>query len=256
MENWILVPIGIIIASFASLIGIGGGLLWAPYFIFFHGFDPQKAILFSFLIQFVGMGSATFWNIRHNNIYWKIVLFFLPIIIAGVIAGAYLNQRVADPQLLKGVLGLVSISVSIYFAFQTEKYDTVLTLDTSTTPTVKQQGQSFFFGIVSGLFSVGISDFLVPLMRSSLKIPMKHSIGTSLFLNFCLAIVGAGTHLSFSHYQPDMGMAYIIFFSWIGVFIGGQIGPKLANVIDEGRLKEVFIFTLLLIGIHLIYQSL
>lgn len=256
MENWLLIPIGITIASFASLIGIGGGLLWAPYFILFRGFDPQKAILFSFLIQFVGMGSAAFWNVRHRKIYWRLVLYFLPVIILGVIAGAFLSQRVADPRFLKGVLGVVSIFVSIYFAFQTERYDAVLSLDRTITPSVKQQGQGLFFGVLSGLFSVGISDFLVPVMRSRLRIPMKYSIGTSLLLNFCLAIVGAVTHLSFSRSSPDNEMLTILVFSWIGVFIGGQLGPKLASVIDEGRLKEIFIFTLLLMGIHLIYKSL
>ncbi len=256
MENWVLIPIGITIASFASLIGIGGGLLWAPYFILFRGFDPQKAILFSFLIQFVGMGSATSWNVRHRNIYWKLVLFFLPVIVVGVVIGAFLNQRVADPRLLKGILGVVSIFVSLYFAFQTERYDTVLTLDKSTQPTVQQQGQSLFFGILSGLFSVGISDFLVPVMRSKLKIPMKYSIGTSLFLNFCLALAGALTHLSFTNHTLNREMMSILLFSWVGVFIGGQLGPKLASIIEEGRLKEIFIFTLLLIGIHLIYKTL
>jgi uncharacterized membrane protein YfcA len=237
MENWLLVPIGIIIASFASLIGIGGGLLWAPYFILGQGFDPPNAILFSFLIQFVGMGSATFWNIRHKNIYWKLVIYFLPVIVLGVIAGAFLNQRVADPQLLKGMLGIVSIFVSIYFAFQTERYDAVFNLDRTITPTTRQQGQSFVFGCLSGLFSVGITDFLVPVMRRRLKIPMKYSIGTSLLLNFCLALVGAATHLAFSQDTPDMEMVNILMFSWIGVFIGGQLGPKLANIMDESSLK-------------------
>ena len=256
LEYIILIPIGIFIASFASLIGIGGGLLWAPYFILFHGFNPQDAIMFSFLIQFVGMGSATFWNLRHKYIFWNMVTRLLPFIAIGVTAGAFLNQKVASPRLLEGILGMVSIFVSIFFAFQTERYDTILTVDLSSRPPAWLKGQSLFFGTLSGLFSVGIGDFLIPLFRARLKIPMKYSIGTSLFLNFSLAVIGALVHFSFSdHHFTDHSLSILIF-SWMGVFMGGQLGPKLASIINETRLKEIFIFALLLIGIHLIYRAL
>ena len=37
--------------------------------------------------------------------------------------------------------------------------------------------------------------------------------------------------------------------------IGGQIGPRLAERINERKLKDIFIFLLTLIGIHLIYNA-
>ncbi|MEA3332577.1 MAG: TSUP family transporter, partial [Pseudomonadota bacterium] len=40
-----------------------------------------------------------------------------------------------------------------------------------------------------------------------------------------------------------------------GVLIGGQIGPRITGYINERMLKEVFIFMLTLIGIHLIYNA-
>jgi penicillin amidase len=40
-----------------------------------------------------------------------------------------------------------------------------------------------------------------------------------------------------------------------GVIIGGQVGPWFTEKINERMLKEVFIFLLTLIGIHLIYNS-
>jgi uncharacterized membrane protein YfcA len=40
-----------------------------------------------------------------------------------------------------------------------------------------------------------------------------------------------------------------------GVLIGGQIGPLVITKIDERQLKEVFVFLLTLIGVHLVYRS-
>ena len=256
MEDISLIPIGMVIATFASLIGIGGGLLWAPYFILVRGFDPHLAVMFSFLIQFVGMGSATLYNIRKKNIFWKMVVQLLPFIVVGVLAGAFLNQRVANPEILKGILGIVSLVVSIFFAFQTEKYDAEMLIDRSTKPPLWLRVQALFFGSISGLLSIGIGDFLIPVMRSKLKIPMRFSIGTNLFLNFSLALTGALFHLSFAEYSIEPGMFRMLGYAWLGVLVGGQLGPKLLNVVDDHRVKEIFVYALLLVGIHLIYSSL
>ena len=40
-----------------------------------------------------------------------------------------------------------------------------------------------------------------------------------------------------------------------GVIIGGQIGPRLTEKINDRMLKDVFVFLLTLIGIHMIYNS-
>jgi hypothetical protein len=40
-----------------------------------------------------------------------------------------------------------------------------------------------------------------------------------------------------------------------GVIVGGQIGPRIAGIINDRILKEIFVFLLTLIGIHLIYNA-
>ncbi|MCP4133465.1 MAG: sulfite exporter TauE/SafE family protein [bacterium] len=256
MEHWTLIPIGACIATFASLIGIGGGLLWAPYLILVEGMQPQEAVIFSFMIQFVGMGSATFTNIRNKTIYWKLAVRLLPFIAIGLILGAVINQVITtEPQYLEMGLGVVSIIVSLFFAFQTERYDMHMTEDREIKPPLWLQGQSSLFGTISGIFSIGIGDFLIPVMRSKLKIPMPNAVGTSLFLNFALAFMGAIFHFVLSSHTFSAGRMELLIFSWVGVIIGGQIGPKLSTIIGDNRLKEMFVFALLLIGIHLIYHS-
>jgi uncharacterized membrane protein YfcA len=256
MDLWYLIPIGICIATFASLIGIGGGLLWAPFLILVLKIDPKVAVLISFIIQLVGMGSATFSNIRNKLIFWKLAVRVLPFIALGVMVGSFLNQRLANPQFLEMGLGIVSIFVSLFFAFQTERYDANLNLDKSLLPPLWFKTQSGFFGIISGLFSVGIGDFLIPIMRTRMKIPMKYTIGTSLFLNFSIAFTGSIFSFGLSTTALNQHHLWILGYSWIGVIIGGQLGPRLSNTVADSRLKEIFIFALLLIGIHLIYQSL
>lgn len=256
LENVLLMPIGMLFAGFASLVGIGGGLLWAPYFILIRGFDPQQAVIYSFLLQCVGMASATFVNIRSKKIFWNLALRVIPFVLVGVFVGSFLNQRVAQPQVLQRILGIVCLVISIIFAFHAERYDESMQLDTSIRPPFKMRFITMGFGSLSGLLSIGVSDFLVPMFRGWLKIPMHYAIGTSLFLNACIALTGGSFNLFLSSQPLNMEMLQILVFGWIGVVIGGQLGTRLMHIIDEAKVKEIFIFVLLMMGIHLIYKSL
>jgi len=47
----------------------------------------------------------------------------------------------------------------------------------------------------------------------------------------------------------------VILWALPGVILGGQIGPRITTRINERLLKEIFIFLLTLLGIHLIYNA-
>lgn len=237
------------------MVGIGGGLLWAPFFILFWKIDPYRAILFSFLIQSVGMGSATITNIRKGLIYWRLSSGLIVPVFCGVLLGAYLNSRIADPVLLERGLGFLSIAVSIYFASRTEYYRAAFNENRNVGPTHRIRFMSAISGAVSGMFSIGIGDFLIPLFRGKLKIPMSNAIATALFLNFSVALFGSLFHLVLSREPFSSDIALFLLPAWGGVLVGGQFGPRLSTIIDDARLKEIFIFLLLILGIHLIYQS-
>ena len=250
-----LVPIGFGIATLASLLGIGGGILWAPYLILVRGLEPTLAIMTSMLIQSIGMGSALSNYIRKRMIYWNVSLGILPFIIVGLICGAYLNQKVASKQFLEGGLGIVTMIMAIFFAFQTEDYDIKLITDKNIKAPLKVKTGTIFFGSLSGLFSIGVGDFVIPILRTKMKIPMQNAIGISHFLNFSVALIGGILHVILSKHSYTDFM-YIVLFAGIGVFIGGQVGPRLGEKIGDAKMKEIFIFILLLLGIHLIFQAL
>lgn len=253
--NLYLIPVGALIATTASFLGIGGGLLWAPYLILVRGIDPQTAVMLSLLIQIAGMGSATIRNVRNRSIFWKLLLRLLPFIIAGSLVGSFIAQRLPSGWFLKMGLGILSIVISLYFAFKTERYGIDLNLDRSTRPSLPVMAVSGFFGALAGLFSIGVSDFLIPMMRSRLKIPMAHAIGTCLFINFSIALISGLFHAALSGGTFTDDLAGLLICAWTGAFLGGQLGPRLSALIEDERLKEIFIFALLLLGIHMIYQS-
>ena len=70
-------PAGVIIASLASAVGIGGGILWMPFFIIFLKLEPETAVVTSLLVQTAGMGSGSAAFIRKKKADLSLAGFFL-----------------------------------------------------------------------------------------------------------------------------------------------------------------------------------
>ena len=60
-------PAGVIIAALASAVGIGGGILWMPFFIIFMKIPPETAVVTSLVVQTAGMGSGSTAFIRKKT---------------------------------------------------------------------------------------------------------------------------------------------------------------------------------------------
>ncbi len=58
-ETWFAFPTGILIATAASAMGLGGGILWMPFFLIVMKLRPETAVVTSLLIQSAGMASGS-----------------------------------------------------------------------------------------------------------------------------------------------------------------------------------------------------
>jgi len=255
MEYWSLFPVGIMIATFASMMGLAGGIVWVPYLILVMNMNPHEAILLSFAIQIVGMGSGVSNYIRSKKVYWNLAGSMAPFIFVGIMIGSYLSQRVAGAEVMKFVMGGVAMTIAVFFASQTEAYDEVLNTDAKIKAPLWLRFSGIFMGTISGFLSIGIGDLLIPAIRSKLKVAMPNAVATALILNFSVAIIASTTHMalrtgSLAKFVPPF------LFGAAGVFIGGQLGYFFSSRVNEQRLKEMFIFLLMIIGLHMIYHAL
>jgi len=105
--------------------------------------------------------------------------------------------------------------------------------------------------VASGMLSISIGEWLVPLMRSKLSLNMGVAVATSVATIFGVCVMGALFHMVLGGEVNTSALMWAI----PGVIIGGQIGPRIAERVNDKILKDVFIFLLTLIGIHLIYNS-
>lgn len=243
-------PAGIIIASVVSAVGIGGGILWMPFFILFLKLTPETAVVTSLLVQTAGMGSGSLVFMRKKTADLHLAGLFLVVTIPGLALGALFTHLLSSAN-LELALGILTLTTAFLFVSVNHKYADTGMHRVPVKRALRYSGIIAVLSVASGMLSVSIGEWLVPLMRSQLKLRMRAAVATSIVTIFGTCIAGAMFHLVFGA-APD---ASAFFWAVPGVIIGGQIGSRLTEKINERLLKDIFVFMLTLIGIHLIYNS-
>jgi len=250
LDSWLSLPMGILIATVVSTVGIGGGILWMPFLLIILKLRPDTAVMTSLLIQTAGMGSGTvtFW--RKKQVDFRLMILFWAVTVPGIVLGAFLT-RIMAPTHLELILGVLTLVTALIFVSANQRYGDA---GRKRADLAKARQYGWIIGsmaVASGMLSVSIGEWIVPLMRSKLSLRMGVAVGTSIATIFGTCVLGVIFHALMGG-CVDLPS---LFWAVPGVIVGGQIGPRIAGRINDRVLKDVFILLLTLIGIHLIYNS-
>ena len=249
-DVWLALPTGIGIATVASAVGIGGGILWMPFLMIMMRLQPETAVLSSLIIQSAGMGSGTAAYGRLKRIDYRLAARLLMITAPGIALGAYVT-RITSPAYLELILGLLTLTTAFLFVSSNQLYHDDGQMLINRKDARPYLGFISLLSIVSGMLSISIGEWLIPIMRSKMALRMSAAVATSIATIFGTCLLGVTSHALMGS-QPQWS---VVGWAVPGVLIGGQIGPRLAERINERKLKDLFVFLLTLIGIHLIYNA-
>ncbi len=253
METLMWLPLaGIAIAAVAMAIGIGGGILWTPLLIMGYGLAPVEAVTTSLVIQVTGLGSGA-WRYRQAGLVtMALALRIFAVAVPGVILGSLLTVNLPE-QRVQLALGIMAMALAFLF---------VSTQEPGEQHARKGNGYAeervrgmlpapAILGFLIGMLSVGIGEWLLPLLKKRLNMEMRRAIGTLVTAMFLLILVAALLHVvSAERIRWDL-----ILPGAVGTLIGGQFGPKINQRFGDQVLKEAFIYLMTLVGIHLIFQA-
>jgi hypothetical protein len=250
MLEFALILFGVIISSATMAVGIGGGILWTPLLILVYGLSPTEAITTSLFIQVVGLGSGSFAYSKAGLVNKKLSITFFLIALPGVIIGSFVAINLS-PDTVQMALGVMAMTLAILFVASSQDTEQETAGSFNSRQIRRIAPIPGFFGFVMGFLSLGISEWLIPALRTKSGMNMQQAIGTSITMMFLLAIVA-----SFVHYSLSETLCLdIIILGSVGTLVGGQIGARISQRINERLLKQTFIYLMTLIGIHLIFQA-
>lgn len=248
--EWTALPVGLVIATLATMVGLGGGILWTPYLIFVFRLSPGEAVLTSLIIQIAGMASGGVAGIVQKKANPRISFLLAAAAFPGIAVGVWL-KNVLSQEVMVLLLGMACLATALVFVAAHEDLEARPVNDVPLRSVTRYLWVSPSLSTLTGLLSVGVGDFLVPILRNRLNMKMESAIGTCLLLMSVNAAVATLLHLWVGGTFSGPVVAWAV----AGVIAGGQIGPRIAGMVPDQTLKEVFIYGLSLVGIHILFNA-
>jgi uncharacterized membrane protein YfcA len=249
-----------IIGLSLGLIGGGGSILAVPVLVYLFKINPEQATSYSlFIVGFTAM-IGSFSHYKLGNLKIRSALFFaIPSILSLLLIRKIIlpllpdtlfsvnNFDVTKNLLIMIVFAFLMIATSVSMIRKSKKIKEAKEINFLILAII-----GFFVGLIIGFLGAGGGFLIIPALLFFANLPMKQAVGTSLFIIFINSLIGFGSDL-IGGIELNYKLLFIIAaMSLLGLVIGTQVSKK----IDGVKLKPVFGWFVLLMGIYIIVTEL
>ncbi|PXY45831.1 sulfite exporter TauE/SafE family protein [Flavobacterium hydrophilum] len=249
----------IIIGISLGLIGGGGSILTIPILVYLFKVNPDQATSYSLFIVGLTALSGSYSHYKMGNLKLKSALYFaIPSVISILIIREVIFQKIAAT-----LFSVASYTVSKDFLIMT--VFSLLMITAAISMIRKEQPQikstetnylqlafiGFIVGIITGFLGAGGGFLIIPALLFFAKLPMKQAVGTSLLIitiNSSIGFAGdlyIGTPINYPFLFSITAMALL------GMLIGSQLSKR----IDGTKLKPLFGWFVLAMGLYIITKE-
>lgn len=252
----------ILIGVSLGLIGSGGSILTVPVLVYLFSIDAVAATSYSlFIVGFTSaVGSVGYFKKGLVNIKTAVV-FGIPSIISVFLTRAYIVPAipkevfaVGDFVVTKSILMMLLFAILMVAASYSmikkdkKKKDTDFGPQKFNYPVILIEGA--VVGLVTGLVGAGGGFLIIPALVLLSKLPMKEAVGTSLVIIAAKSLIGFFGEGGEAVIDWSL-LAMVSAFATVGIFIGIYFSKK----IDGAKLKPIFGWFVLLMGIYIIIKE-
>lgn len=249
----------IIIGLSLGLIGSGGSILTIPILVYLFKVAPELATTYSLFIVGTTALYGGYSHYKLGNLKLKTALYFaIPSVISILIIREVIFPQIASTLftvasyavskdlLIMIVFAILMISASISMIKKSETEITNHTINYTQLAII-----GFLVGIVTGFLGAGGGFLIIPALLFFANLPMKQAVGTSLLIIFINSTIGFAGDL---YLNTPIDYQFLLLISAIA-FSGMFIGILLSKKIDGNKLKPIFGWFVLVMGIYIIVKE-
>ncbi len=244
MELLLIIFIAFIIAVLFSMLGLGGAIIYTPFF-FWLGVPILTAIPMALLLNVITTASASMTYLKQQLVKKNLAMPMIFTSVFGALAGSSLSH-IIDTKLI-----IVLLSIILFIASMRILFFSSIGVSVSVSEKKKiliGATAAFFIGVISSLVGIGGGTFMVPLLLV-LGLETRNAVATSAFIITFMSLSGFLGYLGFSSELDIRLLAY----AGIAAFVGAQVGSKTFRHINSTTINRIFAIILLFVTGKLIY---
>lgn len=249
----------IIIGLSLGLIGGGGSILTIPILVYLFKIDPELATSYSLFIVGLSALFGCYSHYKMGNLKIKAALYFaIPSVFSILIIREVIFPQIASTlfsiasfQVSKDFLIMIVFSVLMILAAVSMIRRKLPEIVSTSTNYVQLGVIGFVVGIITGFLGAGGGFLIIPALLFFANLPMKQAVGTSLLIIFINSAIGFGGDLYIGTPIDYIFLLTIAAMAFIGILIGIQLSKK----IDGAKLKPLFGWFILVMGIYIITKE-
>ncbi len=217
------VLLGIIVGIVGAMLGVGGGFIMMPVFMWAFHMEHQVAAGTSLFVVLLNALSGASAYIRKKKAFMDAVVKFSLATVPGAVAGSYLTHFM-DAAAFNLVFGVYLLFMAFLMGFKKSA-----AMERTELPQNFQYNwpigvaASFIVGFLSSVFGIGGGVIHVPLMIFVLGFPPHVATATSTCILAVSAFSGLVSHFMLGHVLWQMGLGI-----GVGAVIGAQFGAHAA----------------------------
>ena len=253
--------LSIFIGVTLGLIGGGGSILTIPILVYFFAVEPVVATSYSLFV--VGV-SAIIGTKRHyslGNLKFSTALYFaIPSVVSVLLTRKiiipaipekiiFFNQIIISKNTLTMIVFAVLMMAASFSMIKKQQYKSD---EVKKTSNFKLMVYGFVVGIITGFLGAGGGFLIIPILIFFAQLNMKQAVGTSLLIiaiNSSIGFVGDIVNHVKLNWQI---LILVTLFAIVGMLIGTQLSKK----IEGEKLKPIFGWFVLIMGIYIIVKEL
>ncbi|MBW6509758.1 MAG: sulfite exporter TauE/SafE family protein [Desulfuromonadales bacterium] len=259
------ITFGVIAGFLAGLLGIGGGVVLVPLFLWLFplaGLPPELVVHTAFgtslAIILPTAVISTLGHRKRGNIHGEMVLYLALGGIIGGLLGATVAALVSG-SILKICFGLLQIVISVRLLFFKQPYLPPESIDCARPRQFVAVG--FIGGSFSAFFGIGGGVITVPLLLLLLHLPMRLAVGNSSALIVVSSLAAVTGYIWHGLQQPLVAPYSLGYVNWLVVLlvapvtmICARLGVRFAGRTSQTRLIRIFAVVLLSIGVKIVFN--
>jgi uncharacterized membrane protein YfcA len=242
----------------AGLFGVGGGIVVVPVLVFMFewmGFPPDVIMQLAIGTSMATVAVTAVFSARthhcNGNVDWHRVKLLMPVVLIGVITGAFIGAYVSR-NVLAGSVVAFEIIVAGWFIYETIFHDPKANLKREPAPvsSFPVMGISSLLGAVSSVVGIAGGTLFVPLFNFC-GVAMRQAIGTAAIPTgtpSAAAVVYLFTGVTAPR-LPAYSAGYVYLPAFVGCVMGSiwttKHGADLAKKMNVRNLKLAFALVLL-----------